>query len=146
LKSGPDESAEQITLVGSFNDWMPVKMKTLRQLTFEKLNPGEPIPKRTFVLDNKVLLHANYMPPGEHYFYFIKADGTIVLAPTYQVCRLKTTNVFLNRITINPRVFEFDTVNVVKFGDEEEQVFLKDKSVFRDYRDDNRAWLKKCFD
>jgi len=41
-------------LVASFNDWMPIKMKTKRELIFEKLNPDEPIPKATFVLDNIV--------------------------------------------------------------------------------------------
>lgn len=49
-------------MIASFNDWMPVKMKTRRELTFEKLNPDEPIPKATFVLDNHMMLYANYVP------------------------------------------------------------------------------------
>lgn len=37
-------------------------------------------------------------------------------------------------------------MNIVKGGDDEEVVFLKDKSVFRDYRDDTKPYLKKCFE
>lgn len=51
---------------------MPIKMKTKRELVFEKLNPDEPIPKATFVLDNVVQLYTNYVAPGPHFFYFVK--------------------------------------------------------------------------
>ena len=50
---------------------MPVLLKTKRELTFEKLNPEEPIPKATFVLDNHIKIFSNYVPPGTHYFYFV---------------------------------------------------------------------------
>ena len=102
-----------IYLVGSFNDWMPVKLKTQRELTMEKINPDEPIPKSVFVLDNLIHLHANYMPPGKHYFYFVKEEGTIILSPKYQIVRFKSTNVLLNQVTVRPRVYDFDAVNVV---------------------------------
>lgn len=39
-------------------------MKTKRELVFEKLNPDEPIPKATFVLDNIVKNYSNYVAPG----------------------------------------------------------------------------------
>jgi len=135
-----------IYLVGSFNDWMPVKLKTQRELTMEKINPDEPIPKSVFVLDNLIHLHANYMPPGKHYFYFVKEEGTIILSPKYQIVRFKSTNVLLNQVTVRPRVFDFDAVNVVRGGDDEQEIFLKDKSVFRDFKDDTKIYLRKCFD
>lgn len=63
--------------MASFNDWMPVRLKTKRDLVFEKLNPEEPIPKATFVLDNWVFLFSNYVPPGKHYFYLVRKEGHI---------------------------------------------------------------------
>ena len=72
IVSGPLPNKQDIYIVGSFNDWMPVKLKTQRELTMEKINPDEPIPKSTFVIDNHIFVHANYMPPGKHYFYFVK--------------------------------------------------------------------------
>lgn len=83
ILSGPLENRPTIFIVGSFNDWMPVKLKTRRELTFEKLNPEDPIPKATFVIDNLIQLYANYISPGKHYFYFVKKEGTIILSPNY---------------------------------------------------------------
>lgn len=139
--SGPLAGKMEVYLVASFNDWLPSRLKTKRELTFEKLNPDEPIPKATFVLDNIVFLYANYVPPGKHYFYFVKADGTVMLSPNYSILSYKQTNIFLNMIEIVPRIMDFDAVNIVKGGDEEEVVFIKDRSVFKDYKDDNKAHL-----
>ena len=121
-------------------------MKTKRELVFEKLNPDEPIPKATFVLDNIVQLYSNYVAPGTHFFYFVKKNGTIFLSPKYDIVRFKTTNVFLNRMIQHPRKFDFDTVHAVKGGDDQEEVFIKDRSVFRDFRDDTKPFLRKCFE
>lgn len=117
---------------------MPVKMKTRRELTFEKLNPDEPIPKATFVLDNHMMLYTNYVPPGTHYFYFVWEDGKIFLSSNYDVTRFKTTKIFLNKLIVNPRIYDFDAIFTVKGGDDEEAVFMKDRSVFKDFRDDNK--------
>jgi hypothetical protein len=84
--------------MASFNDWMPVRLKTKRELTFEKLNPEEPIPKATFVLDNYIFLYANYVPPGKHFFYFVKDEGHIIMSPTYPIVRFRETNIFMNMI------------------------------------------------
>ena len=113
---------------------------------FEKVNPDEPIPKATFVLDNKLMMFANYMAPGRHYFYFVTESGTIFLSPNYQIVRFKTTNVFLNQVQVRPRTMDFDSVNVVRGGDEEEQIFIKDRSIFRDFKDDTKKYLQKVFD
>jgi len=137
---------KQAYLMASFNDWLPYKLKTKRELTFEKLNPDEPIPKATFVLDNLIYLFGNYVPPGKHYFYFVKEEGSIILSPAYAIVRFKSTNIFLNMIEVKPRIMNFDAVNIVKGGDDDEVVFIKDRSIFKDYKDDNKAYLRKCFD
>ena len=55
LVSGPrKEKYKETYIVGSFNDWMPVRMKTIRELSMEKINPDEPIPKQIFVMDNVI--------------------------------------------------------------------------------------------
>ena len=148
MRSGPlEDKPDTMYIVGSFNDWMPVRLKTMRELTFEKINPEEPIPKQAFLMDNILMMYANFMSPGRHYFYFVKEkDYTIVLSPNYEVVRFKTTNVFLNSIIVRPKMIEFDQISVVKGGFDEEEVFLKDKSVFKDFRDDTKPYLKKCFD
>lgn len=134
-------------LVASFTDWMPIKLKTKRELTFEKISPDEPIPKATFVIDNQVMLYCNLVQPGSHYFYFVAGQtGSIVLSPTYQIVKFKETNVFMNRIQVQPENTEFDTVHVIKGTGDEEVVFIKDRSVFKDYKDDNKVFLRKCFD
>jgi hypothetical protein len=91
-------------------------------------------------------LYASMVPPGVHYFYFVRDRGTIFLSPQYEVVRFKTTNIFLNRILINRRLEDIDTVHVAKDGEEEEAVFMKDRSVFRDYREDTQVFIRKCFD
>ena len=123
-----------------------MRLKSKRELTFEKLNPDEPIPKATFVLDNQTFLYANYVAPGKHHFYFVAEEGSIILSPNYQLVRFKETNVFFNQIEIKPLSIEFDAVNIVKGGDDDEVVFLKDRSIFRDYKDDTKPYLKKCFE
>lgn len=143
--SGPANDLDDIFIIASFSDWMPVKLKTKRELMFEKINPDEPIPKAVFVLDNKMLLHSDFVTPGKHYFYFVKDETQIVLSPNYEVIRFKTTNVFLNSITVKPNMIEYDQIHAVKGQDEEEPVFLKDKSVFRDFRDDSINFLNQCF-
>jgi len=52
--SGPLENGRDLFIMCSANDWMPVRMKSKRDLTFEKMNPDEPIPKSVFVLDNHI--------------------------------------------------------------------------------------------
>jgi hypothetical protein len=86
------------------------------------------------------------MPPGRHFFYFVLQDGTIILNPSYQIVRFKTTNIFMNQVVVKPRMDEFDSVNVIRGADEEEAIFIKDRSIFRDYKDDTKGYLRKCFD
>ena len=83
-------------------------------MTFEKINPEDPIPKQVFVMDNIIQLYANFMTPGRHYFYFVKSENTIVLSPNYEIIRFKTTNVFLNSVIVKPNIYEYDQIALVK--------------------------------
>ena len=121
-----------------------MRMKTLRRLTLERFpmdTEEANIPKATFHLDNTVLLHAKMVPPGFHYFYFVREKGTIFLSPNYEVVRFKSTNIFLNRIYIFKRLEDIETVHMAKAGDEIEEVFMKDRSVFKEYREDSQLHL-----
>ena len=72
-------------------------MKTSRTLNLEKypVFDEEAVPKNIFMLDNTVVLYANMVPPGTHYFYFVRDRGSIFLSPKYDVVRFKNTNIFL---------------------------------------------------
>ena len=52
----------------------------------------------------------------------------------------------MNQVVVKPRMDEFDSVNVIRGADEEEAIFIKDRSIFRDYKDDTKGYLRKCFD
>jgi len=43
-------------------------------------------------------------------------------------------------------MYDFDTVYVSKGAEDEEVVFMKDRSVFKDFRDDTKPFLRKCFE
>jgi len=85
--------------------------------------------------------------PGHHFFYLIEEKSDMFLSPKYEVVRFKKTNIFLNRITIKARLDDnLDTIHVAKNVAVEEAVFMKDRSVFREYKEDTEPWLRKCFD
>jgi len=68
------------------------------------------------------------------------------LSPRFEIVRFKQTNVYLNRIEVKPRVAALDMVYVAKQQDEGEDVFMKDRSIFKDYKDDDITHLRACFD
>ena len=80
-------------------------------------------------------------PPGYHYFYFVRDKGTIFLSPNYEVVRFKSTQIFLNRIYAGKRLEDVETVHIAKTGYVEEAVFMKDRSVFREYKEDTQVSL-----
>lgn len=86
-------------------------------------------------MDNALQMCAGMVPPGQHFFYFVRNKGTIFLSPSHEIVRFKTTNVFLNRIHVKKRLDDIETVHQARDGEEDEAVFMKDRSVFRDYRD-----------
>ena len=126
-------------MVASFNDWFPMRMKTLRAIRLEKYEvDDEDIPRDIFMLDNKISMYANMVPPGMHYFYLCFEKGDMFLSPNHEVVRFKTTNAYLNRIQVKPRLQDnLDTVFQAKGIAEEEAAFMKDRSVFAPYEEDN---------
>jgi len=87
---------------------MPIKMKTLRILSIEKLHMQEEASPMILTLDNSSVVYSNYVAPGNHYFYFVKGKERCFLSPNYQIVRFKETNVFLNVIRIEPKIHKFD--------------------------------------
>ena len=56
------------------------------------------------------------------------------LSPHHEVVKFKTTNVYLNRMIVKPRLQDnLDTVFTAKGMAEEEAMFNKDRSVFAPY-------------
>ena len=123
-------------------------MKTRRALSLEKYTlDDEDIPRDIFLLDNKIDMYANMVPPGIHFFFFAIEKEAIFLSPNYEVVRFKNTNVYLNRIVVKPRLEDvMKTVFVAKPPQEDAEIFLKDKSVFADFREDEDSFLLKCFE
>jgi len=138
--AGFKPTSKEIFCVASFNDWTPCRMKTLRTLTLERfqMDTEEPdVPKTIKALNNQVALYGSMVAPGVHYFYFVRDQGTIFLSPNYEVIRFKSTNIFLNRIEVTRRLDDMETVHIANDGEVEEAIFMKDRSVFRDYREDS---------
>jgi hypothetical protein len=98
---------EDVFLISSAYDWLPMKMKTKRRLTLEKVNMGDTAPPTILNVDNTTLVYANFVAPGHHYFYFVQGRERVFLNPRYPIFRFKDTNVFLNRVMIRPKVHEF---------------------------------------
>lgn len=115
----PDE--KEIYFVSSFNDWMPMRMKTIRTLNLERFPTDTlqiDIPRSVFMLDNTILLYSSMVPPGNHFFYFVAERGRIFLSPKYDVVRFKNTNIFLNRLIVQRRLEDIETVHFAKAGEE----------------------------
>ena len=68
------------------------------------------------------------------------------LSPRFEIVRFKQTNVYLNRIEVKPRVSALDMVYIAKQQDEGEDVFMKDRSIFKDFKDDDITHLRACFE
>jgi hypothetical protein len=112
---------------------MPIKMKTRRSLALEKIPMNEPAPPVVLNIDNTSLLYANFVSPGHHYFYFVQGIERVFLSPRYPIVRFKDTNVFLNRITVHPKVHLFESVFTLKAEYQEEELFLIEHSAFQKY-------------
>ena len=125
---------------------MPIKLKTMRTLALEKHRLTEDrVPKTVFMMDHHILLYAAMAPPGQHFFYFVRESGEMFLSPRYEIVRFKSTTVYLNRLVIEPRIAAPLAIQAVK-REEEEAVFMKDRSVFKDFRDDTVVYIRKCLD
>jgi hypothetical protein len=95
---------------------MPTKMKTKRTLALEKIPMLEKAPHTILNIDNTTVLYANFVAPGNHYFYFVQGSERCFISPRYPVVRFKNTNVFMNRITIKPKIHQFESVFTIAEG------------------------------
>ncbi len=87
------------------------------------------------------------VPPGQHYFYLCFEKGDMFLSPHHEIVRFKTTNTYMNRILVKPRLQDnLDTVYQAKGIAEEEAAFMKERSVFAPYEEDNEQSLRLAFD
>jgi hypothetical protein len=43
-----------------------------------------------------VLLYANFIPTGRHFFYLVKNNSHAFLSPKYEIVPYKDTNIYLN--------------------------------------------------
>jgi hypothetical protein len=137
-------------VVGSFQDWMPIKMKTRRVLAIEKIPMAEPAPATVLNIDNTSLMYAEFVKPGFHYFYFVQGQERCFISPRYEIVRFKNTNVFLNRVKVVYVKQEFETVFVAKKYAEEEELFMIEHSVFKRYEGEQipkrQVMLEKAFE
>lgn len=106
----------------------------------------EEIPKRVWKADNVIALYCNYLPPGYHYFYLVSHEGSIFLSPKFDVIQFKNTNFFVNRVFVQKRLEEIETVFVLKVENNNEEVFMKERSIFKDFKEDTEDHLQQCFE
>ena len=125
-------------------------MKTKRRLALEKISMLDTAPPSILTIDDSILVYANFVAPGFHYFYFVQGKDRVFLNPRYPIFRFKDTNVFLNRLNIKPKIHEFESVFTLKEGAEDDELFLIDCSVFKNYEIEQLPQrpllLKKCFE
>ena len=105
----------------------------------------EDIPNKIWKTDTSTAIYANMFPPGIHFFYFIQQKN-IFLSPNYDVVRFKNTNMFLNRIVVSKRLEEIETVFISNTNALDEAVFMKERSIFKDFKEDTDDHLKQCFE
>lgn len=67
------------------------------------------------------------------------------MSPKYEIVRFKSTNIFLNRVKVSKRNEDIETVHQARDGEDDEAVFMKDRSVFKLYNEDSNKHLMKCF-
>ena len=122
-------------------------MKTERVLNLEKYAiDDEDIPEEYFELDDTIFIYGSMVPPGTHYFYLVKEfDGEIFLSPKHEVVKFKKTNIYLNRIVVLPKLDDdFDQIFIARDVGVQEAGFMKERSVFKDFREDSEQSNEKC--
>jgi hypothetical protein len=82
IRSETKELDTGIYIVPSFNGWLPIPLKNLLQILQSSYDEELLIPEN-FVYDPALLLYANFIPPGRHYFYLVKNNSYFFLSPRY---------------------------------------------------------------
>jgi len=103
-------------MCASFNDWIPVEMKSLHEVKTEKEKGNQ---LRDFIKKCKrentpellestkaplnIIQNTQILPPGKHYMYFIYNRKHIFLSPGHSIVRFKGSNVYLNQVIVTQR-------------------------------------------
>lgn len=89
----------------------------------------------------------NFLPSGKHYFYFIKNGKFFCISNKFEVVRFKETNLYMNMLDIKERQWKITELKHMEEDNaDSSQKFNKNKSVFRNFRDDSEESLKKMFE
>lgn len=86
------------------------------------------------------------MPPGRHYFYFLRSGSYYFLSPKFDIVRFKDTHICLNQIVVNERHQPLAEHKIKKNKEAyEDRRFNKERSVFKAWKEENDAILKKMY-
>jgi hypothetical protein len=140
------EFIKSITLMASFNYWLPVEMKMRPHEEGEGEGEGEGEKVHDPVED--VYSFCDYLPPGKHYFYFIKNKKYFTLCKRYKIGRFKECkNVWLNYVEVEQ---DFSKVELLyekqKRKEVERQDDIRDFFLYRNWKTDDEVILKKMFE
>ena len=85
------EKIETMHLISSFNYWFPIEM-----------TKKKPYDENNGNADDSVSFNfCDFLPPGKHYFYFVKNNKYFTLCKRYKIGRFKECkNVWLNYIEV----------------------------------------------
>ena len=98
---------KQVFICASFNDWIPIELKSTHEIKLEnekgneleawiKSKEGDLSELKSANDEENLLQFTSYIPPGQHYFYYIFDRKHIFLSPQYDIVKVKNTNVFFN--------------------------------------------------
>lgn len=131
-------------ICASFNDWVPVELKTGHELKLERKKGDQLLAYlqkegkqalRSPKDELNILQYASVIPAGRHFFYFIFDRRSICLSASHPIARFKDTNVFLNELIVTRRKEPLQSVKLQKRslpdGSEE---FQMSRSVFKTFQ------------
>ena len=105
--------------------------------------------------DSKIHKLSLFMKPGRHHFFFVRKGRTFMLSQEYDTECYKETNLKMNYIDVERRGWRINPPPVnrddewkdmIDESDDEEEVFDKAKSVFKNFKTDTEALLRRSFE
>ena len=96
-----------------------------------------------------------FMKPGRHHFYFVKKGKYFMLSQDFKIELYKQTNIRMNYVDVQARDWRLNAPLVNRDdewaelcgeSDEEEEIFDKAKSVFKNFKLDTEATLRRSFE
>ena len=100
-------------MVSSFNDWIPIEMRTNHEIRLLRLKGEDTLETmdekqrakmgRNKKKEENIIRHVDFMPPGKHFFYFVYKNEYVFLSPNYDVVRFKGSSALVNTLVVKPR-------------------------------------------